>query len=76
MPRVGNLQRMLDLATLAEGRIGRHLELLADTVRPKNLRLATFVLVQAVDAVTTALVLSARDFDEDEVVEELAGAAS
>ena len=74
VPRVGQLKRIVEVERRFEMLTRDVLERLGDRVRPRNLAMAAFVVIQAVEALTHAAVLYHPDklgSDEftDEVVE-------
>jgi AcrR family transcriptional regulator len=71
-PRVGRLQKVHEVNTQAAAMIRERLEEMHELILPKNISLAAFILVNAVEAATHGLVLERPSgFDEEELIEEL-----
>jgi len=61
MPRFGQLQEVVELERMFEEVARRHMERERSALRPRNLEIAAFVVVQAVEALTHAAVLHRPD---------------
>jgi len=72
VPRVGQLKRIVEVERRFEALIRDVLERLGDRVRPRNLEMAAFVVIQAVEALTHAAVLYHPDkLGSDDFTEEV-----
>jgi AcrR family transcriptional regulator len=72
VPRVGRLEKMLDLQSQVAGIIRDHLQDRCEEIRPKNLDMAAFILVHAVEAVIHGAVYKRPEYlKRAEFVEEL-----
>jgi AcrR family transcriptional regulator len=65
VPRLGRLRKLLDLQNRAEQLLCAYLEARREEIRPKNLELAVFILVQAVEATTHCAALERPDLLRD-----------
>ena len=71
VPRVGRLQRIVDLETQGRALIRAYLEVRRAEVRPRNLEIAAFLLAQVVEAVAHGAVIHEPSLlENDELVEE------
>jgi hypothetical protein len=71
-PRVGPLERIVELERRFEDLARNVLERLRPRVRPRNLEIAAFVVIQAVEALTHAEVLyHPEELADDELVDEV-----
>src|SRR5262249_50387969 len=61
MPRFGQLQEVVELERMFEEVARRHMERERSALRPRNLEIAAFVVVQTVEALTHAAVLHRPD---------------
>src|SRR5258708_31515081 len=57
VPRVGRLERLFDIEANTTAMVRAYLEARRDEIRPRDLDLAAFVLVQTVEALTHGAVL-------------------
>jgi AcrR family transcriptional regulator len=71
VPRVGALKRLSEIDERALELVRAYLELRAPEIRPKNIRLAAFMLASLVEAVTHgAVLLRAEYLDDDMLIDE------
>jgi AcrR family transcriptional regulator len=72
LPRHGRLQRIGEIERYVADRLRVYLEMHRDSIRPKNLDLAVFLLVQLVESAGHGTILSSRhSFDTDELAREV-----
>jgi AcrR family transcriptional regulator len=72
LPRHGRLQRIGEIERYVADRLRVYLEMHRDAIRPKNLDLAIFLLVQLVEAAGHGTIMSSRNqFDTDELAREV-----
>lgn len=72
MPRHGRLQRIGEIERYVADRLRVYLEMHRDSIRPQNLDLAVFLLVQLVESAGHGTILSSRNqFDTDELAREV-----
>jgi len=68
VPRVGSLQRLSEVDTRALELIRAYLEMRRSEVRPKNLKLASFLITSLVEAVTHGAVLLHHEYLAEEML--------
>ncbi len=72
LPRHGRLQRIGEIESYVADRLRVYLEMHRDSIRPKNLDLAVFLLVQLVESAGHGTILGSRhQFDADELAREV-----